>query len=109
CVMHLNRECFHPDLANLFVVADVTADAALAMYSLAPRIAALPAAIAGPLPEVPIGAHCDEPRACPFKRRCWPAPTVHGIGSLYRSHEQLAEIAARGYASIQELPAGLDL
>ena len=39
-------------------------------------------AIGGPLPEVAIGAHCFEPRDCPFMKRCWPDSPRH-ISNLY--------------------------
>ena len=108
-VIHLNRECFHPDLDNLFVAQDVTAALAERVVALPSRMRALHVALAGPLPEVVIGRHCDEPRSCPFKPRCWPPALPHAILSLYQSHGRLADLTAAGYSTIHDLPAGLDL
>ncbi len=107
-VIHLNRDCFHPDLSNLFVVEDVTAAIAERVMALPPRIRAMHVALGGPLPQVAIGPHCDDPRTCPFKR-CWPPALPHAILSLYQSHGKLADLEAAGYSTIHDLPAGLDL
>ena len=108
-VMHLNRDCVHPDLTNLFVIEDVTAEAATIAVRLPPRIAALQVALGGSLPDVAIGRHCDDPHPCPFKSRCWPVPLPHELKSLYQSHTQLVDLEAAGYATILDLPPGLDL
>src|SRR5204863_2965315 len=108
-VMHLNRDCFHPDLRNLFAIEDLTPAVAEIAMTLPPRIASMRVALGGSLPEVAIGKHCDEPRGCPFKVRCWPAPVPHELASLYLSHTQLGDFGAAGYSTILDLPAGLDL
>jgi len=109
CVMHLNRDCVHPDLTNLFVTEDMTGPAAEIAVGLSSRIASMAVALSGSLPDVAIGKHCDIPRSCPFKTRCWPAPVPHALASLYQSQTQLADFGAAGYLSILDLPAGLDL
>ena len=38
--------------------------------------------IAGPCPDIDIGPHCYNPRACPFLGRCWPQDRNH-IKKLY--------------------------
>src|SRR5207247_374502 len=108
-LMHLNRDCVHPDLTNLFVTEDVSAPVAEIAVTLPPRIASMQVMLQGSLPEVSIGNHCDEPRPCPFKSRCWPAPLPHELRSLYQSQTQLADLMAAGYETILDLPAGLDL
>src|SRR2546426_6537444 len=61
--------------------------------------------LAGPVPDVPIGLHCFEPRECPFMCRCWPEAPNHirhlaGVGP-----KKTAAYLARGITSIAELPA----
>ncbi|MGA2383744.1 MAG: DUF2779 domain-containing protein [Gemmatimonadales bacterium] len=108
-VMHLNRECRHPDLANLFARADVTERVEQLLPEIPDRIAEQLAALDGPLPEVPIGGHCDTPYECPFKNRCWPVRAEHHLGTLYRWGKRARELERQGYATIADLPDNLDL
>src|SRR4029077_14079136 len=71
-IMHLNRECQYPDLSNLFLRENVTARVRSALGAGPKQAAALLSTLAGPLPDVPTGPHCNEPYACPFIERCWP-------------------------------------
>lgn len=81
-VMHLNKEFRFPDQGDLFVREDVTERVEAWLPGVAPEIAAQVAMLDGPLPEVPIGRHCFEPRECPFMQRCWPDHPDH-IMKLY--------------------------
>src|SRR5512134_2931949 len=69
-LMHLNRECRHPDLSNLFVREPVTRRLGRWLRDAPSRIEALHRALAGPLPDVAPGPHCDAPYECPFRARC---------------------------------------
>ena len=106
-VMHLNRACVHPDLSNLFQRADVTAEVEALMPGVPARIAAQLEMLGGPRPDVPIGPHCTSPRPCPFMARCWPELPEHHVSTLYRAGKQAMELEARGYATIDQLPAEL--
>lgn len=107
--MVLNRECTYPDLSNLFLRVDVTAEAEARLPDL-PRLArAQIDMLAGPLPVVPIGPHCRRPRDCPFLARCWPEPLRNDVSTLYKSDDRQSEFAARGWRTIDQLPDGLAL
>src|SRR5439155_12197077 len=54
-LMHLNRDCVHPDLTNLFVIEDVSGPVAEIAVTLPPRIASMQVMLGGSLPEVSIG------------------------------------------------------
>src|SRR5437762_2373456 len=56
-VMHLNPQCRHPDLSNLFVREDVTALVEGALIGVPDELAAQRRMLEGPLPDVPIGEH----------------------------------------------------
>ncbi|MBN1336648.1 MAG: DUF2779 domain-containing protein, partial [Deltaproteobacteria bacterium] len=108
-LMHLNRACTYPDLSDLFVREDVSKAAAAWQPGLPTRIADQVRMLAGPLPDVAVGAHCHKPRACPFLGRCWAeVPRTH-VGTLYRVRDGGADLLARGYRTIEELPDGLGL
>ncbi|HKW41099.1 MAG TPA: DUF2779 domain-containing protein [Gemmatimonadales bacterium] len=109
-VMHLNAECRYPDLSNLFVREDVTAEVEAALIGVPDELAAQQRMLEGPLPEVPIGEHCTKPHDCPFIPRCWPKLPDHHVSSLYRIDRRRAlELEADGYATIYDLPSDLEL
>jgi predicted RecB family nuclease len=80
-VMHLNKEFRHPDSGDLFAKTDVTDPVIKYLPQVPDEIARQQAMLAGPLPDVPLGEHCFEPRECPFMKRCWPDTPDH-IGHL---------------------------
>ena len=63
----------------------------------------------GSLPDVPIGPHCHDPRACPFLDRCWPQDRDH-ITTLYKVGPKKAiEYMARGVHRISEISSSQKL
>lgn len=71
-VMHLNRECRHPDLSNLFVIESVAERVSSMWPTLKPRIAEFNRLLLeNTVPDVPIGRHCNDPYSCPFIDHCW--------------------------------------
>ncbi len=108
-VMHLNRECRHPDLSNLFVRQDVTKLVEGFLPAVPDEITAQTQALAGPLPDVPIGDHCFEPYECPFMKRCWPAWPEDHISRLYLMRRRALELEGAGYRTLSDLPGELRL
>src|SRR5438034_5232536 len=104
-VLHLNKDFRNPDTGDLFARADVTAPVAAFLPQVPEEVARQREMLAGPLPDVPIGLHCFEPRECPFIGRCWPGTPDHirhlaGVGP-----KRTAAYLARGITSIGDLPA----
>jgi hypothetical protein len=108
-LMHLNRECRHPDLSNLFTRADVAEDIRHWVPQVPEIVAAQRAALAGPLPDVAIGDQCFEPFECPFFARCWPKWPPDHVSNLYLMRRRALELVAKGYHSIHDLPGELRL
>jgi len=104
-VLHLNKEFRHPDSGDLFARTDVTAEVAAFVTSVPEELARQRAMLAGPLPDVAIGAHCFEPRDCPFIGRCWPHGADH-IGHLAGvGPKKTVAYLEQGITSIKDLPA----
>src|SRR5256885_10573849 len=104
-VMHLNKEFRNPDSGELFARTDVTGLVAAYVAEVPDELARQKAMLAGPLPDVPIGLHCFEPRECPFMARCWPETPDHirhlaGVGP-----KKTAAFLACGVTTIKDLPA----
>ncbi len=103
-VMHLNKEFRHPDSGALFAHTDVTAEVAAFLPQVPGEIESQRAMLAGPLPDVPVGLHCFEPRDCPFMDRCWPH-TEDFIGNLTGVGPKTSvKYLAKGITSIKQLP-----
>src|SRR5882762_7885823 len=104
-VLHLNKQFRHPDSGDLFARTDVTGPVAAFVGQVPDEIARQRQVLAGPLPDVPIGAHCFEPRECPFIGRCWPHGADH-IGNLAGvGPKKTVAYLERGITSIADLPA----
>ena len=104
-VLHLSKEFRNPDTGDLFARTDVTAPVVEFLPRVPDEIERQREMLAGPLPNVPIGLHCFEPRECPFMGRCWPNTPDHirhlaGVGP-----KRTAAYLARGITSIADLPA----
>lgn len=76
-VIHLNKECRHPDLGDLLERVDVTEQVSHHISDVPDQIQRQLKVLAGDLPDHPIGIHCSEPFDCPFERRCWPTNRDH--------------------------------
>lgn len=108
-IMHLNKEYRHPDQGDLLVRTDVTEAVEAFLPRVPPLVEELLAALEGPLPEKPIGAHCYEPRDCPFFDRCWPDDPEH-IRHLYNvGPKKTVSYLASGVHSFRDLPSGAKL
>ncbi len=108
-IMHLNKEHRHPNQGELFVRSDVTALVEAFLPQVPDLVEQLTRALDGPLPDTPIGAHCFEPRECPFLDRCWPADPLH-IRHLYLTGpKKTVSYLASGINSIRDLPANAKL
>jgi predicted RecB family nuclease len=103
-VMHLNKEFHFPDQGDLFVREDVTQRVEAALPRVPAEIAAQVAMLEGPLPDVPIGAQCFEPRNCPFMARCWPDRPDHIIRLYNVGPKRCCDYMTVGIHSIPDIP-----
>ncbi len=106
-LMHLNRGCAYPDLADLFARDDVTSAVRTYLPQVGPQVREQLAMLAGPLPETPIGAHCRTPYECPFRSRCWTDLPDHHVTTLYFAGQKAWALLASGYATIADVPDAL--
>jgi hypothetical protein len=79
-LMHLNRDCRHPDLDPLFVREDVSEIIAPLVAEVPAEVARLLAVLGGPLPGDSRNENCGE---CPFYDRCW-SQERFGVNRFYR-------------------------
>ncbi len=101
-LLHIDRACRYDDLSKLFARVDVTERLPPAMVD--GRGAELLSMLDRPLPELPTGTFCREPRPCPFLDRCIPSG-AHAVETLYRvKPKELAEMRALGIRTIGDVP-----
>ena len=109
-IMHLNRDCRHPDLSNLFTRQDVTTQVMEIESRLGGLARAQLAMLDGPLPDKATGDHCSSPRKCPFWGRCWPelppdhVSTVHAVRKT-----KVQQWQEQGWHTVRDLPEDLKL
>lgn len=103
-LQHLNKDFRAPAQGELFAQDDVTGAATALLPGVGPELARQRAMLAGPLPNVPIGLHCFEPRDCPFLARCWPDAPEHIYHLTGVGPKRVAEYLARGINWIHEIP-----
>ncbi|TFH66709.1 MAG: DUF2779 domain-containing protein, partial [Gemmatimonadales bacterium] len=109
-IMHLNDACLFPDLDDLFVREAISGRVRSLFPQISKLILAQNAMLEGPLPEVEVGKHCDEPHECPFKTRCWPSLPKHHVETFYGlRREKSAQLGAQGLARVDEVPATFPL
>lgn len=109
-LVHLSRAAVYPDLSNLFVHADVTPEVEAIAFGVPAEVEAQVRTLAGPLPQVEIGAHCTTPRECPFISRCWPPLPAYHVSNLYRIEpKKLEAFEQDGITDLRALPSGLEL
>jgi hypothetical protein len=109
-IMHLNGDARFPELNDLFVREAVSGRVRALFPQMSKLVAAHIATLEGPLPEVEVGRHCDQPRPCPFKDRCWPALPRHSVETFYGlRRDKSAQLGAQGLAVVDEVPATFPL
>jgi hypothetical protein len=111
---HVDREFVYGgdgDYRGLLVEQDLTE----AVFELQPSVPAwiekARAAIAGPLPEVPLGQHCSNPYPCPFLDFCWPTTDEGGVDypimGLGGGRKQLGLWVMDGFRDIRDVPSAM--
>jgi len=103
-IMHLNRDFRHPDTGALFARTDVTAQVRDALPGVPGEVATQLEVLRGPLPNVPIGLHCFEPRECPFRNRCWPEARDHIIKLYNVGPKKAGDYMMTGVHTIGAIP-----
>ena len=109
-IMHLNDACRYPDLDDLFVREAVSGR----VRALFPEISALISdqakRLRAPLPEVQVGRHCDKPRPCPFRSRCWPVLPRHHVETFFGLRQEMsAQLEAQGLEAVEDVPGSFPL
>lgn len=109
-VMHVNRDCHHPDLSNLFLRTNVTSEVKKSLDGIPREIRRqLRVLRSDEPPDVTPGPHCFDPWECPFLERCHEPAPEYSIETLCTSRKRRQSLADAGYRTILDLPDDLGL
>lgn len=79
-LVHLNPECYYPDLSNLFKEVDITDEIRSIYLGIQPKIQKIFSTIREPSePDIDIGPYCFEPSECGFTEYCWKQKNIPEI------------------------------
>ena len=107
-----SRECFCPDLSNLFIIQDATDQVNELMDDVDSTVETFKSILNGnDEPQVLIGEHCDKPYSCPFKEEhCWTAVPEKSIFTIPRlSWGKKNELIKTGIFSLEDVPTDYPL
>jgi len=92
------------DYHGLLVENDVTDDVMAMLPAVPVWIEQAREAVAGRMPEVPVGLHCASPYECPFMNFCWPRDTPFPLTGLGGGRKRLGQWVSAGYRDIRDVP-----
>lgn len=102
-LMHLNGDCRHPDLHNLFTLTDITTEVQAYLPQVVADVLVMRQAMAQTeTPVVGIGRHCRQPDVCAYYAHCWQgveALTIYNVPHLKRPKEQQLEMDGIRYVA----------
>jgi hypothetical protein len=89
---------------GLLVENDLTEAVQKELPSVPHWVEAAKEAVEGPMPDIPVGAHCTKPYACPFMGYCWPGDARYPVSGLGGSRKKLGLLVMNGYGDIRDVP-----
>lgn len=105
---HINNRFVYAgdgDYDGILVEHDLTDEARGLEPTVIELVASARDAVAGPRPDVNVGAHCSSPYDCQFMDYCWPTDTAYPVSGLGGGKARLGEYVALGYRDIRDVPA----
>ncbi len=98
------------DPSALLKTVDVTKEADRNLPAVLNQLRAMRTALARDKnPDVPIGAHCNEPYLCPLKKMCWAGIPERNVFTLKAAGSLGEELMKAGIISIKDIPEGIEL
>ncbi|MGB1252871.1 MAG: DUF2779 domain-containing protein [Candidatus Promineifilaceae bacterium] len=107
-VMHLNKQCVHPNLDELFMMTDISAESEQLLPTIADQLTRIkPTLESRTQPVTALDTRC---KRCDFKPHCWKHlddKCVYAIPRL--SGQKLKSLVAAGIEHLDDLPAEFNL
>ena len=110
---HLNNQCIHPNVENLFTDYDTTEDCREKIASIQPQVENLLNVIdCKSAPKKIIGPHCLKPYECDFREHCWkdvPKGSTLDLYNYKKKKPTKFELFHGKYRLISDLPENYPL
>ena len=111
-IMHINNEYVRYgdlDVDNLFRLEDITNDVLSLQADIPNKLMAMEDMLNHDMPDIEIGAHCDDPFECDFSHLCWDIPEV-SVFNLYRMYStKKLSLYKQGIVHYEDIPADYPL
>lgn len=104
---HVDREFVYPGdgrYDGIFTREEISVQVFDLLPSVPIWVERAKAAASGPMPDVPVGAHCRKPYECPFIGFCWPSDSEYPVQGLGGGAKKLGEWVTAGYRDIRDVP-----
>lgn len=111
-IMHINSEYIRQGelgIEQLFHLEDITAEVLAQQSDIPNQLSAMAKMLNEGMPDIEVGAHCDDPFECAFSHVCWDIPEV-SVFNLYRMYttEKLA-LYKKGIIRYEDIPVDYPL
>jgi hypothetical protein len=104
-IMHPNDAFRFPETDELFARESISGRVRALIPQISQLVPAQATLLEGALPEVAVGKHCNDPRECPFKSRCWPALPRHHVDTFYGLRkEKSGQLKTQELVLVEEVP-----
>lgn len=106
-LIHINSDYVRQgeiDVQELFNIIDVSKKVLARQKVVTREIVRQQAIIKGPVPDIDIGLHCDDPYSCRFKEHCWehiPSPSVFDLRGPGKP--DVFELYRQGYINLEDV------
>jgi hypothetical protein len=97
------------EVKKLFKIVDVTPDVQSTQDDVAKNLSRLSAIAEGEMPEILIGAHCNDPFGCDFSDHCWSGVPSVSVFDLYRLNSAKKFEAWHSGVSMEDADKKMDL
>ncbi len=105
---HVDKQFVYPgdgDYQGLLIEKDLTGEVMELLPAVPIWVEQAREAVAGPMPDIPVGQHCTQPYSCPFIEYCWPGDSRYPIAGLGGGKKKLGIWVMDGYRDIRDVPS----
>ena len=102
-LMHINNKCTFPDLSNLFITVDVTAEIQELIYDVPKKLTRIRKVLESTIePDIDIGPHCNKPYSCSLINHCWKHIPEESIFDIPRIGQRAWELYNDGIIALTD-------
>lgn len=104
-IMHINNQCVHPDLSQLFTIVDVTEEVERRLPEIPGFVSQFKKILQSKaLPQRDIGPHCYSPYPCTFIDQCWQHVKTPSVFDIPKISKIGWELYREGLVEIDRVP-----